>query len=116
MQQLEEPAKTELLAGLDDVSRGAIVGLLAYPENTAGAMMTTEFVSVPGNWTVEQTLQHIRKVERSRETVYAIYVLDPVTRVLSAPVTLRPADLRRAVRPHPDAGSNPPARHHIPAD
>ncbi|MDH8351530.1 hypothetical protein QIG27_27175, partial [Klebsiella pneumoniae] len=76
------PAKTELLAGLDDVSRGAIVGLLAYPENTAGAMMTTEFVSVPGNWTVEQTLQHIRQVERSRETVYAIYVLDPVTRRL----------------------------------
>lgn len=89
VQQLEEPAKTELLAGLDDVSRGAIVGLLAYPENTAGAMMTTEFVSVPGNWTVEQTLQHIRKVERSRETVYAIYVLDPVTRRLVGAVTLR---------------------------
>lgn len=89
VQLLEEPAKTELLGALDDVSRAAIVGLLAYPENTAGAMMTTEFVSVPGNWTVEQTLQHIRKVERSRETVYAIYVLDPVTRRLVGAVTLR---------------------------
>lgn len=89
VQQLEEPAKTELLAGLDDVSRGAIVGLLAYPENTAGAMMTTEFVSVPSNWTVEQTLQHIRQVERTRETVYAIYLLDPVTRRLVGAVTLR---------------------------
>ena len=89
VQQLEEPAKTELLIGLDDVSRGAIVGLLAYPENTAGAMMTTEFVSVPGNWTVEQTLQHIRQVERTRETVYAIYVLDPFTRRLVGAVTLR---------------------------
>ncbi|MDO8980224.1 MAG: magnesium transporter [Afipia sp.] len=89
VQQLEEPAKTELLAGLDEVSRRAIVSLLDYPENTAGAMMTTEFVSVPSNWTVEQTLQHIRKVERTRETVYAIYLLDPVTRRLVGAVTLR---------------------------
>lgn len=89
VQLLEEPAKTELLSALDDVSRGAIVGLLAYPENTAGAMMTTEFVSVPSNWTVDQTLQHIRRVERSRETVYAIYVLDPVTRRLVGAVSLR---------------------------
>ncbi len=89
MQQLEEPAKTELLAGLDDVSRGAIVSLLAYPENTAGAMMTTEFVSVPSNWTVEQTLRHIRQVERTRETVYAIYLLDPFTRRLVGAVSLR---------------------------
>ncbi|CAN5355624.1 magnesium transporter [soil metagenome] len=89
VQQLEEPAKTELLAGLDEVSRGAIVSLLAYPENTAGAMMTTEFVSVSSNWTVEQTLQHIRQVERTRETIYAIYLLDPVTRRLVGAVTLR---------------------------
>jgi len=89
VQRLEESAKTELLAGLDDASRGAIVGLLAYPENTAGAMMTTEFVSVPSNWNVEQTLQHIRKVERTRDTVYAIYLLDPVTRRLVGAVTLR---------------------------
>jgi len=89
VQLLDEPAKTDLLGALDDVSRAAIVGLLAYPENTAGAMMTTEFVSVPGNWTVDQTLQHIRRVERSRETVYAIYVLDPVTRRLIGAVTLR---------------------------
>ncbi|EGP10065.1 magnesium transporter [Bradyrhizobiaceae bacterium SG-6C] len=89
VQLLEEPAKTELLGALDDISRASIVGLLAYPENTAGAMMTTEFVSVPSNWTVDQTMQHIRRVERSRETVYAIYVLDPVTRRLVGAVTLR---------------------------
>ena len=39
--------------------------------------MTTEFVSVPADWTVEQTLDHIREVGRAKETVYAIYVLDP---------------------------------------
>ncbi|MBI3701836.1 MAG: magnesium transporter [Afipia sp.] len=89
VQLLEEPAKTELLGELDGVSRGAIVDLLAYPENTAGAMMTTEFVSVPSTWTVEQTLQHVRSVERTRETVYAIYLLDPVNRRIVGAVSLR---------------------------
>ena len=89
VQQLQEPARAQLMAGLDDASRSNINSLLAYPENTAGSMMTTEFVSVPGNWTVDQTLQHIRQVERTRETVYAIYVLDPITRRLSGTVSLR---------------------------
>lgn len=51
--------------------------------------MTTEFVSVPATWTIEQTLEHIRHVERTRETVYAIYVLDPAKKTLVQAVTLR---------------------------
>ncbi|MBS0531625.1 MAG: magnesium transporter [Proteobacteria bacterium] len=89
VQQLEEPARAELMQGLDAATRATIEGLLAYPENTAGAMMTTEFVSVPASWTVERTLQHIRQVERTRETVYAIYVLDAFTRRLVGAVSLR---------------------------
>jgi magnesium transporter len=89
VQQLQEPAHTELMRGLDEASRSAIAGLLQYPKNTAGSMMTTEFVSVPANWTVEQTLAHIRQVERTRETIYAIYLLDAITRRLVGAVTLR---------------------------
>jgi magnesium transporter len=89
VQQLEEPARTELMQGLDEPTRTTIEGLLAYPENTAGAMMTTEFVTVPATWTAERTLQHIRQVERTRETVYAIYVLDAFTRRLVGAVSLR---------------------------
>jgi magnesium transporter len=89
VQRLEEPARSEILAGLDEATRATITGLLSYPENTAGSIMTTEFVSAPSNWTVAQTLEHIRQVERTRETVYAIYVLDPVTRRLIGAVSLR---------------------------
>ncbi|HVV39522.1 MAG TPA: magnesium transporter [Nitrobacter sp.] len=89
VQQLDEPARSELMQGLDRNTRTTIENLLTYPDNTAGAMMTTEFVSVPANWTVEQTLQHIRQVERTRETVYAIYVLDAFTRRLVGAVSLR---------------------------
>ena len=96
--QLPEHVRDELMQGLDTASRAAIEGLLAYPENTAGAMMTTEFVSVPATWTVERTLQHIRQVERTRETVYAIYVLDAFTRRLVGAVSLR-----RLIAGEPDA-------------
>jgi magnesium transporter len=89
VQLLDEPVRSEMLAALDDATRTTITGLLSYPENTAGSMMTTEFVSAPSNWTVVQTLEHIRQVERTRETVYAIYVLDPVTRRLIGAVSLR---------------------------
>ena len=50
--------------------------------------MTTDFVSVAANWTVEQTLKHIHDVGRSRETVYAVCVLDPETNRLVKVITL----------------------------
>jgi magnesium transporter len=85
----DEPVRARLLARVDHETRSDMTRLLAYPEHSAGSIMTTEFVSVPANWTVAQTLDHIRHVERSRETVYAIYVLDPATGVLVCAVPLR---------------------------
>lgn len=86
---LNEPLRARLLAQVDQETRAAMTRLLSYPEHSAGSIMTTEFVSVPASWTVAQTLDHIRHVERSRETVYAIYVLDPATNALVCAVTLR---------------------------
>ena len=92
---------TDLLADLDEAPREAILGhvdagtraqlrtLLTYPSDTAGGMMTTEFVAVPDTFTVAQTLAHIRSIERTRETIYAIYVLDDRSRTLVATVSLR---------------------------
>jgi magnesium transporter len=51
--------------------------------------MTTEFVGVPSSWTVAETLQYVRRVESTRETVYAIYVLDPKTKALVRAISLR---------------------------
>ena len=86
---LEPAAREPLLARLDPETRTSLAQLLAYPENTAGSIMTTEFVSVPSTLTIGETLQHIRKVERTRETIYAIYVVDPKTKVLLKAVSLR---------------------------
>ena len=95
---IDEPKRTELRESLSDDARSAIDKVLTYPEGTAGSLMTTEFVSVPADWTVQRTLDHVRAVERSRETIYAIYVLDPTTHRL-----LRYVTLRRLIMAQPDA-------------
>ncbi|MGD9846168.1 MAG: magnesium transporter [Variibacter sp.] len=95
--ELELPDRTRLLAQLAPPIRQAILGLLGHSPHTAGGLMTTEFVSVPDSWTVREVLDHIRKVERTRETIYAIYVLDRTTQRL-----LQAVSLRRLIIANPD--------------
>src|SRR6185437_2589026 len=75
LRQLDGPDRTILLARVDFETAQSLKLLLAYPEGTAGSIMTTEFVSVPTTYTVGETLKYIREVGHTRETVYAIYVL-----------------------------------------
>lgn len=86
---LEPPDRARLIAALPEPTQQALRGLMSHPAGTAGSLMTTEFVSVLANQRVEDVLQHVREVEHSRETIYAIYVLDPATRALLRVVTLR---------------------------
>ena len=96
--ELDIETRTGLFNSLEEPVRVAIQHLMGYPPRTAGSIMTTEFVSVPSNWTVDQTLAHVRHVERSRETIYAIYVLDENSGALMHVVTLR-----RLITGEPDA-------------
>jgi magnesium transporter len=96
--QLEEPARSALFKLVDPETKAALNRVLRYPLHSAGSIMTTEFVSVPANWTVAETLDHVRRVERSRETVYAIYLLDPDLHTLVQSVSLR-----RLIAAEPDA-------------
>ncbi len=89
LRDLDGEDRSALLLRLDFETAAALKQLLTYPEGTAGALMTTEFVSVPPGYSAAQTLQHIREVESTRETVYAIHVQDPATRKLLHIVSLR---------------------------
>jgi magnesium transporter len=89
LRELSEPARADMLGALAPGLRLTLLTILGYPEGSAGSIMTTEYVSVPSDWTVARTLDHIRKVERTRETIYAIYVVDPQTRALVRAVGLR---------------------------
>lgn len=63
--------------------------LLAWPRDSAGSIMTTEFVSLPGSMNVPDALARLRAVGRSMETIYAIYVTHPVDGRLDRALSLR---------------------------
>jgi magnesium transporter len=87
--ELPDSERPRLLKKVEPSTREALKLLLKYPPDTAGGIMTTEFVSIPTNWTVDQALRHIREVGNAKETVYAIYVLEPTSRALVHVVSLR---------------------------
>lgn len=81
--------RKHLLKALEPATRKELELLLKYSPETAGGIMTTEFVSVPKTWTADQTLRYISEVGRAKETVYAIYVLDAKDQRLVHVVSLR---------------------------
>ena len=64
---------------LDTVStsdRALINQLLNYPEDSAGSIMTTEYVDIRENMTVAQAMAHIKETGIHKETIYTCYVTD----------------------------------------
>ena len=64
---------------LDTVSpsdRTLINQLLNYPEDSAGSIMTTEYVDIRETMTVAQTMAHIKETGIHKETIYTCYVTD----------------------------------------
>ncbi|HEX7940228.1 MAG TPA: magnesium transporter, partial [Gemmatimonadaceae bacterium] len=104
LEELEEEHAGEILSEIADEARGETERLLAYPPDSAGGLMTTEFVSVPEGMTVEEALSSVRAMARTgrREALYNIYATDIMGRVrgvfslrelLAAPEGSRIADL-----------------------
>jgi len=89
LRQLDDYDRTKVLAKVDFETAMQLKLLLTYPEGSAGSIMTTEFASVPSTYTAARTLDYIREVQRSRETVYTVLVVDPMTRALVRIVSLR---------------------------
>jgi len=78
LEEIEEERAEEILAAISVEARRETEKLLAYEPDTAGGLMTTEFVSVPASMTVEAALVSVRNIARSgrREAMYQIYVTD----------------------------------------
>jgi magnesium transporter len=73
---LSDSTRQELLGLMERDEAEELGGLLAYPEDTAGGMMTTEFVAVPADLTAAATIDRLRELEPDAETIYYVYVVD----------------------------------------
>ena len=74
----EMPANVvkKLLAGCDKETRSRVNELLKYPKDSAGSIMTVEFVSLRPSMTVDEAFDKIRKTAIDKETIYTCYVVD----------------------------------------
>ncbi len=86
----EMPANVvdRLLANANPDTRKAINQLLRYPEDSAGSIMTVEYVALKEHFTVEQAIERIRAVGLTSETIEICYVLDASRRLVGT-VALR---------------------------
>ena len=73
----EMPANVvrRILQQADPDVRNTINQILQYPENSAGSLMTTEYVSLRPDMTVEESILRIRRQGVDKETIYTCYVL-----------------------------------------
>ena len=74
----EMPANVvkRILRQADPVMRSSINQILRYPENSAGSLMTTEYVSLRPDMTVEESILRIRRQGVDKETIYTCYVTE----------------------------------------
>ncbi len=86
----ELPAKIvrRLLSQLSPKERQATAQLLGYEEDTAGRIMTPEYISLKESLTVDETLERIRSLANASEIIYYLYVTD-ASRHLTGIVSLR---------------------------
>lgn len=94
----ELPAKVvrRLLLDMNPAERSATALLLGYPADSAGRIMTSELVTLRETLTVAQALDRIRRLARSSETIYTLYVTDDYRHLLGT------LSLRDLVVAHPD--------------
>lgn len=87
---LEDAHRDNLLALMEEEESTDVQKLLAYPEDTAGGIMTTEYTTIPTGLTVGQALDYLRQSASAREdeTMYYVHIADENGR-LRGVLTLR---------------------------
>jgi CBS domain-containing protein/sporulation protein YlmC with PRC-barrel domain len=88
--RLSRRKQEEILKQLPQPQSSEIKGLLSHPEQTAGALMTTDYIALDKETTVEQALAKIKEMASSKKPIYFyyIYVIDAEQALLGI-VTLR---------------------------
>jgi magnesium transporter len=104
LEELEEERSKEILAEIPAEARRETEALLNYAPDSAGGLMTTEFVQLPETMTVDEALTNVRRIARAgrREAMHALYVTDAkgllrgvmsLRELLAAPEGSRIADI-----------------------
>ncbi len=78
---LDQDTRDEILAFMEKDEVEEVQELLGYPEDSAGGIMTTEYVAIDEHLTAAQAIDRLRELEPDAETIYYVYVVDDDTRL-----------------------------------
>ena len=73
---------SKVLQNASPTKRKAINEILKYPEDSAGSIMTVEYVDIKSGLTVKECFDRIRRIGLNKETVYTLYVVDADRRLI----------------------------------
>ncbi len=76
MEELPGHLTQRVLNSMEKDDRKLVQKLLGYPEESVGRLMTPRYVKVKKDWTIQKSMDHIRRFGHSAETVNVIYVVD----------------------------------------
>ncbi|CAN5207296.1 CBS domain-containing protein [soil metagenome] len=88
LQDLPEEQREGLVELMEDEEGEDVEELLAYPEDSAGGMMTTDFLALPRELTAAAAIDRLRELQPEPELVYNLFVVDAGGR-LDGVVSLR---------------------------
>ncbi|HEY0919985.1 magnesium transporter [Devosia sp.] len=77
LEDIDAPAREEILAQMPAFERLSLKRSLDFPEESAGRRMQTEFIAIPPFWTVGQTIDYLRSEQDLPDEFFQIYVVDP---------------------------------------
>lgn len=90
LEELDDEKASELFNLMEEDEKVDVAELMSYEPDTAGGLMTTEFVAIPQDFSVEQAVGFLRQMARTPHMVYYIYVTENETsRKLVGIITLR---------------------------
>lgn len=93
--ELTQEKSDELLNLMEPGEAEDVRELMEYPEDTAGALMTTEFIALSLDMTAQEAINKIRETAQAAEMIYYLYVLDEKEKILGV------LSLRELIMAHP---------------
>ncbi|MEW5718021.1 MAG: CBS domain-containing protein [Chloroflexota bacterium] len=78
LQEMEEDKRAHVFNLMEPDESAEVAELIEHPEDTAGGLMTTKYVTVPPDILIADALQRVRReaIAREAETIYYVYVVD----------------------------------------
>ena len=75
--ELPEDRAQQILGLMEKEEAEDVQELLAYEEDTAGGLMTTQYVAVTDTLTAQECIEALRRIEPDAESIYYVFVVDP---------------------------------------